>query len=464
MKKIVLIIAIGTLAQLFMACNDWLDVNPKSQVKNDILFENENGFKTALMGIYTGMAEPGLYGEKLTMSFLDVMAQYYNINSTYHNFYDISQYDYESTVVKSSVNLIWGGMYKLIMNCNNLLENIDSHPDVFSYENEKLIRGEALALRAYLHFDLLRMFAPSFAVGKDEPAIPYVDKVTHVPFPQLTNAQVGEKILADCQEALKALEVADPYGPAGEKASREDEFLDKRTERMNYYAVKALLARVYLWMGDTEQAKKVSDELLQSAELSVSLVLFNLYSDKVVSYSDDVFNDNLEATEKLLVYQKQRDDFYEVAKYRSYDSRINGWTVLQDGAIESVPGDANPTGVYVVKKYTKLTSKNIPLLRMNEIYYIHAECMGGDAALGDLNTVRAAYDIPESLKLTAQNCVLEDELAKEYRKTFLAEGQFFYFMKRKDWTSIPYTTIENPRKVYCLMIPDSEKEFGNLIK
>ena len=56
MKKILILSLLISCSQFFMSCENWFDVNPKSQVKNDILFENENGYKTALVGIYTTMA------------------------------------------------------------------------------------------------------------------------------------------------------------------------------------------------------------------------------------------------------------------------------------------------------------------------------------------------------------------------------------------------------------------------
>lgn len=62
MKKILILSLLISCSQFFMSCENWFDVNPKSQVKNDILFENENGYKTALFGIYTTMATPALYG------------------------------------------------------------------------------------------------------------------------------------------------------------------------------------------------------------------------------------------------------------------------------------------------------------------------------------------------------------------------------------------------------------------
>mgnify|MGYP000044762271 CR=1 FL=1 len=40
----------GTL--LVGGCSDWLDVDPKSQIKQEVLFESEAGFRDALTGIY----------------------------------------------------------------------------------------------------------------------------------------------------------------------------------------------------------------------------------------------------------------------------------------------------------------------------------------------------------------------------------------------------------------------------
>ena len=57
-------------ALLFGGCSNWLDVDPKSQVKQEALFESEAGFQDALTGIYTMMARTGMYGGHETMGFL----------------------------------------------------------------------------------------------------------------------------------------------------------------------------------------------------------------------------------------------------------------------------------------------------------------------------------------------------------------------------------------------------------
>ena len=66
------------------------------------------------------------------MSLLDVLAQYYTINDNYHNFYNASIYNYEASPVKSKFDAIWETMYKIIMNCNNLLENMEGRQELFS--------------------------------------------------------------------------------------------------------------------------------------------------------------------------------------------------------------------------------------------------------------------------------------------------------------------------------------------
>lgn len=92
MKKILILSLLISCSQFFMSCENWFDVNPKSQVKNDILFENENGYKTALFGIYTTMATPALYGQELTMSLLDVLAQYYTIKRQLPSIFTMLRY------------------------------------------------------------------------------------------------------------------------------------------------------------------------------------------------------------------------------------------------------------------------------------------------------------------------------------------------------------------------------------
>ena len=73
---------------------------------------------------------------------------------------------------------------------------------MFSGDNYRIYKGEALGLRAFLHLDLLRMFAPSYASNAQAPAIPYVMTYSTAVTPQSTVDKVLDYVIADAREAL----------------------------------------------------------------------------------------------------------------------------------------------------------------------------------------------------------------------------------------------------------------------
>lgn len=72
-----------------------------------------------------------------------------------------------------------------------------------------MILGEALALRALLHFDLLRMFAPSMEADDGKAYIPYVDAYPVISTTYYANSEILEKIETDLIEARKLLAICD---------------------------------------------------------------------------------------------------------------------------------------------------------------------------------------------------------------------------------------------------------------
>ena len=108
-------------------------------------------------GVYTKMAGTKLYGANLTFGFVDVLAQYYNVESGQHSFYASANYKYDEAV--TYVNNIWGESYNTIANINNILQWLPGKKELFKPAEYDLIFAEATALRAFLHFDLLRLYA-----------------------------------------------------------------------------------------------------------------------------------------------------------------------------------------------------------------------------------------------------------------------------------------------------------------
>ena len=70
-------------------CKKFLDVQPQDKVPQAILFNDEQGFKDALTGVYLGMDKPtgastffGLYTSDLTMGMMSTLAYDYDNATT----------------------------------------------------------------------------------------------------------------------------------------------------------------------------------------------------------------------------------------------------------------------------------------------------------------------------------------------------------------------------------------------
>lgn len=105
MKKVIMALClIWSLA--FVSCENWLDVKPKAEIKWDVFFETEQGFKDALLGCYCTLSERSLYGGEMTCLFLDALAQqYYYTNTSSYN--SVFMYQYNSSQVTGFIDNIW---------------------------------------------------------------------------------------------------------------------------------------------------------------------------------------------------------------------------------------------------------------------------------------------------------------------------------------------------------------------
>ena len=76
-----------------------------------------------------------------------------------------------------------------------------------------------------------------------------------------------------------------------------------------------------------------------------------------------------------------------------------------------------------------------------------------------LNLVREARNLEFAPLSDLSADQIQEEVAKEYRKEFLAEGQMFFYYKRLDASRIEGAGI-NAQSIYVLPMPDTEIEFG----
>lgn len=463
------------------SCNDWLDVQSKVDIKEDEVFSDESGFWDALVGVYSGMTANNLYGEALTMGTLDLLACNYDIQPDYFDIgtYNLSMYNYKSTQTRPRINAIWTAMYNVIANNNNVLRRLEkADRGMFEGDNYNLIKGEALALRAYMHFDLLRLFGQSFRMDPHAPAIPYVTVFGKDQTPLSTVSEVVELVLKDLREAVICLE-NDPILIQNFKT--ENIYLMYRQNRMNYLAARALMARVYMYRGtdtDRKEALAIADSLIDdqrvvnllvSSQMAGDRVLskeifFNIYKDNLTQVYEGNFlpsfdqYGNLQRNGRLILSQKLMGEIFNTAKWGDQkDGRLKYQFALNGGyyfltKYEQRSGDAYPARC------------RIPMLRLSEMYYISAECTEDiDQAIARLKKIwqTRGYGLPDLGIKTHEDVI--NFIAGEYRREFYGEGQLFYYYKRNHYTSIPDSKVNISNRleeVYVLPLPEDEENYG----
>ena len=478
------IVAVAAMA--LTGCKKFLDVQPQDKVPQSTLFNDEQGFKDALIGVYLGMDKPpatalfGLYTGNLTMGMMSTLAFDYdnatiaNVGSNGAFFNNAVNYYYTDATIRAEIDGIWNAMYSNIANLNNILTQIDSRKSIFTGDNFERVKGEAIALRALFHFDLARMFGKPPLTGMNENAIPHITKfgVRSTRFATLQN--VLDSCIIDLTTAKELLANTDT---AAVLLGVDDVFTSYTQNHMNYWAVQALMARVYLYKGDKDNADKYAKAVISSNKFPLITTnvaaannpvrdrtfsqehVFALYSNTIRGYNLNLFDKS--GGTPLRLQPAGKNTTYTTGSGSVNDYRYISWF------------DNNQAAVNVPSKYFQNTGlpyhlQNIvPLIRASEMYYISAEVANakGDISGGTsfLNKVRQARG------LTALNAAgisntdsLSKEIMKEYQKEFIQEGQTFFYYKRlnKDLKQVTLTPVAIPANVYVFPIPEKEKEYN----
>ena len=477
MKKIysALLIA-ATLMPAMTSCDDFLDVRPKGEKVEDDLFKDPAGFEDAIYGVYGSMADPTLYGCDFLWGITDVMAQDLDCGSVEMN--ALAQYKYDDNEnLRLRFVKMWTNAYKSIGYANNVIQNLDKKsPDELPLYNS--YRGEMLGVRALLHFDLLRFFAPT---EPEKQGIPYVETFNFSVKPFLTVGEVRNKIIADLTEAEKLL-TADENLMSYPRANGEYlKFNNWRETHMNIYAVRALLARVYWYFGDMANAAKYARMVIDSGNfplvnvteiqdyisgvLSPKETIFGIYSVKyldtcnkylykVQSYMSYTAYDNTSLNPRKNVYDKDTDP--TVQDYRRnhfrYENSLNKYLKVVDyQAIEN--GGVSP-------REGLISGMNI--MRVSELYLIAAEALlesDYNAAVGYFNEEIKSRGLRP---LSADETLTTDRIFNEYHKELFGEGQVWFNMKRCNVDIISNAenrTIPASSEIYVVPVPKEEFEY-----
>lgn len=468
MKKLqYLMVVLGSM--LLGGCSDYFDVRPKSQVLAAELFSTEQGFDDQLVGVYKRLASTTLYGQEMTFGLMEALTQNYSLAAG-NPYEEAAAYNYENMGIESKIGGIWKEMYAAVANLNILLDYADRDLSIFSGTNYERYKGEALALRGFIHLELLRIFAPAYTALPDAPGIPYVTRYTTTVTPQSTVREALGLAIGDLEEGLRLLETV-------EAAETETGIsgISADSYRFNAYTARAVLARAYQWQGaegnanalryaeaiiDSEHYDWVWYQSISDGDQSTwdrmfsEELIFRLNVTDLIDITDPYFKNTGDGTQTLSPSAVQWEDIYELDRGYGTDYRYTKWWAYDGGTPYFAKYWQSENGMY---------ADFVPVIRKAEMYYIAAEALldtDPAQAVRYLNEVRTARSISDPLPEDLEAGVIREEIYKEYRKETMGEGQLFYYYKRMGYENIPGLAVPATDAVYVLPMPENEVEFG----
>ena len=382
------ITAFCTAGILFFSCQK-LDVSSPIDVPTDQVFKNADGLRSALTGLYNNLQQRDYYG-----AYYPLMSDL-NSDIITAGGYDIPALNEIGAHAITNPNLyverMYLAMYKCIANANEILAVIDGITDPnLSADEKKSIKGQVLAVRAMVHFDLLRMFGYHWdnASAYGIPVVTTVQKAADI-VQRSTVAASYTAIIKDLTEAntlLTGTNIEAKYA--------------------NHLLAKGLLARVYLYQKDYPKAALFANEVINDgtytllgADEFASIYTGRLSSESIFELSFDAQNQSSfnattyvrpEAlrTEVFFLASQRLNTFFEARPTDKRSALVN--FTINDAGIE-------PDGRS--EKYRGEVTKDNPayILRIAEMYLIAAEAKkltgGGLEVLNMLRKNRGMADL-----------------------------------------------------------------------
>ncbi|MEQ1743857.1 MAG: RagB/SusD family nutrient uptake outer membrane protein [Saprospiraceae bacterium] len=371
MKNIKIVPFLALALFLAPACEKDLELNPSQSLSTGEALSDVAALKTALNGAYDGLQALGYYGRGfLVLPETEANLAYLSIANS--NRY-VASYTYQWTTANGDVTNVWDNGYTAILRANNVINNVDAVPGDAAEKNQ--VKGEALAIRALVHFDLVRFFAKQYTNGNPSTdlGVPIILTAGIGEPARNTVAEVYAQVVADLTAAKALLRNNGAY-------------------RFSPEAAEALLARVYLYKGDWANAEAAASTLIGDSQYALADNVSAMFggpgsSEEILTLKNEASenrgSDNLgniyipagygdiRVTDDLRNLYEAGDSRATLIFKHTNDQYYNGKYMEQDGVV----GLASPK-----------------LIRLAEMYLIRAEARFRQTktvdALADINTLR----------------------------------------------------------------------------
>ncbi len=421
--KVLKLCLLLTLIASFTACN-LLDEQSPNEIPALDAIKNGASAEAALYGIYNSMQQKGYYGGQFAL-----IGEAMTDNAATGGYQVISLDELGNKAVTPANVLteeLWLSAYRVVANCNGLLTALPKVSDL-ALARKKDIEGQARAIRALAHFDLLRYFGEHWKANSTfgVPIVTTVQTINDRP----ARATVGAVYKVVTDELTAALGLLD--------AAKET------PQYVNVQTVNALLARVYLYQKQMAKAAEYATKVINSKKYDLldakdygTVFSGRRTSESIFELAFDVQNksayngltyarDEAARPEVNFMASADLNDFFTNtrsgdirATLVNFDSTANDLTIQPNGRTEKYRGeDIRDNPAYII--------------RLAEMYLIRAEAKGKVDGLADINALRAKREI--YLLLPAM--VLTDDafrtaILEERRAEFNFEGHRLFDLAR----------------------------------
>lgn len=412
--KRTLIIAVSALGILAASCSDQLEFEPRdNQILVDDALQTKEDYQALLNSCYDVLANT-FNGRSQKFSFVmgDNAAQP-NAND------DLTEaYNFNTLIFNGSIDDYFSEPYIAIRRCNSLLDVLTPEASAelgFTDEEANQLLNEARFIRALCYFDLVRKFAHPWGYTADNSHLGVVLR-TEPTADILPRASVGEVygfILDELNEIVETLPAGGP-------------------EYANKHAAHALLAKVYFYQNDFENAAFHAGEVINSGRYSLDLddrysetaspeAIFAVISTDIDRRSGELQGLFLTTNQPTLSLSRET---YDLIAENDADTRNKYLVPINEGQENELLG------------YNRFNATffTIPLLHLTETTLIRAEALAelgnGDEALDLLNGImERAYGL-DGLLPSASNARIIEQCRLERRLETIGEGERIYDIKR----------------------------------
>lgn len=421
MKKINILIT-AVLFWVLSSCQSFLEPVPPINIPIDAAYTSAESVQNGLIGVYASMQKSYYYG-----GYYLLVGEGLSDNSSTGGYDNPVIDEIGGKAVTPSNTLVgnmWVAIYNTIAHTNHLLKGVEG-VSMDGTEKAQVI-AQARAVRALAHFDLLRYFGAHWDINSKY-GVPVIDSPVGIDV-KPSRKTVSETYTFIISELTAAL------ATVGDNSSAN--FIGKD-------AIKALLARVYLYKGDKVNASKYATEVINSGKYHFLDTPAKIYNTKTSSESIFELYFDQQSQSSYNGYTYAREDALRSEVLFLASGNLNSFfkarpTDPRGGLLDYSTDTNNPSitesGDGRTQKFRGETTKDNPayIVRLAEMYLIKAEA---DNSVAPINVLRKARGVDALKTLTGD--ALTNAILDERRAELNFEGhRFFDLVRLKKYTSM----------------------------